>query len=255
MLNQQLVFLRDHLYPAFTKAGLTTKVLLFDHNIDRPDYPLALLSDPVISRFADGSAFHHYGGDMSAMSTVHLARPDKNVYFTEQMITERPGSATINIAATVKRMLIDTTRNWSRNVILWNLAADPQNRPHTDNGGCSMCQGAITIDGDAVSLNLAYYTIAHASKFVRPGSVRIGSTNRGDPVVVLTEDEERPGSKRVAVIENAQVLPNVAFRTPEGKIVLIVANDTASVNSFGVQYDGQFASIRLNPGAVGTYVW
>jgi glucosylceramidase len=254
-LNQQLVFLRDHLHPAFTRAGLKTKVLLFDHNTDRPDYPLALLSDPVISRFADGSAFHNYGGDMSAMSKVHMARPDKNVYFTEQMITERPGSPTINIAASVKRMMIDTTRNWSRNVILWNLAADPQNDPHTDNGGCSMCQGAITIDKDAVSLNLAYYTIAHASKFVRPGSVRIGSTSRGDQVVALTEDEERPGLKRIAVIENTQVLPNVAFRTPEGKIVLIVANDTASESSFGVQYEGQFADIRLNPGAVGTYVW
>jgi glucosylceramidase len=255
MLHQQLVFLRDHLYPAFTKAGLKTKVLLFDHNTDRPDYPLALLSDPAISRFADGSAFHNYGGDMGAMSTVHMARPDKNVYFTEQMITERPGSPTIDIAATVKRMLIDTTRNWSRNVILWNLAADPQNNPHTGNGGCAMCQGAITIDRDTVSFNLAYYTIAHASKFVRPGSVRIGSTNRGDRTVALTEDEERPGLKRIAVIENTQVLPNVAFRTPEGKIVLIVVNDTASVSSFGVQYEGLIASIRLNPGAVGTYVW
>lgn len=255
MVNQQLAFLRDHLYPAFTKAGLKTKVLLFDHNTDRPDYPLALLSDPVISEFADGSAFHNYGGDMGAMSKVHMARPDKNIYFTEQMITERPGSPAINIAATVKRMIIDTTRNWSRNVILWNLAADPRNDPHTDNGGCSMCQGAITIDKDAVSLNVAYYTIAHASKFVGPGSVRIGSTNRGDQTVGLTEDEERPGLKRMALIENTQVLPNVAFRTPEGKIVLIVANDTQSVNAFAVQYRGQAASVRLNPGAVGTYVW
>jgi glucosylceramidase len=255
MVNQQLVFLRDHLYPAFAKAGLKTKVLLFDHNTDRIDYPLALLSDPVISRFADGSAFHNYGGDMGAMSKVHMARPDKDVYFTEQMITERPGSPTISIAASVKRMIIDTTRNWSKTVILWNLAADPHNDPHTDNGGCSMCQGAITIDKDAVSLNLAYYTIAHASRFVRPGSVRIGSTNRGDQTVSLTEDEERPGLKRVTVIENTQALPNVAFRTPEGKIVLIVANDTQSVSSFAVQYKGESADIRLNPGAVGTYIW
>jgi glucosylceramidase len=255
LLNQQLVFLRDHLYPAFTKAGLKTKVQLFDHNTDRPDYPLALLSDPVISQFADGSAFHNYGGDMGAMSLVHMARPDKNVYFTEQMITERPGSPAIGIAAPVKRMIIDTTRNWSSNVILWNLAANPQNDPHTDNGGCSMCQGAITIDGDAVSFNLAYYTIAHASKFVRPGSVRIGSTNRGDQTVSITEDEERPGVKRATIIANAQVLPNVAFRTPEGKIVLIVANDTQSVSSFAVQYKGESANVRLNPGAVGTYVW
>ena len=254
-LNQQLIFLRDHLYPAFTKAGLKTKVVLFDHNLDRADYPLALLSDPIISRFADGSGFHHYGGDMGAMSKVHLARPDKNIYFTEQMITEKPGSRTIAIAPTVKRMIVDTTRNWSRNVILWNLAADPDNKPHTDNGGCPMCQGAITIDKDAVSLNLAFYTIAHASKFVRPGSVRISSTNRGDQTVALTEDEERPGLKRMAVIENTQTPPNVAFQTPNGKIVLIVANDTQSVGSFAVQHNGQFANIQLSPGAVGTYVW
>jgi len=255
LVEQQLNFLKNHLYPAFTKAGLKTKVVLFDHNCDRADYPLVLLSDPVIAQFADGTGFHHYGGDMGAMSVVHLARPDKNVYFTEQMITETPGSPTINIAATVKRMLIDTTRNWSKNVILWNLAADPRNEPHTNNGGCAVCQGAITIDKDAVSRNLAYYTIAHASKFVTPGSIRIGSTNKGDRTVSITEDEERPGLKRVTVVENTQVLPNVAFQTPEGKIVLIVANDTASVSSFGVQYEGRIASIRLNPGAVGTYVW
>lgn len=254
-LSQQLTFVRDHLYPAFTKAGLRTKLILFDHNLDRPDYPLALLSDPIISQFADGSGFHHYGGDMGAMSKVHLARPDKNIYFTEQMITERPGSSTIAIASTVKRMLIDTTRNWTRNVILWNLAADPNNNPHTDNGGCSMCQGAITIDKDAVSLNVAYYTIAHASKFVRPGSVRVGSTTRGDQTVGLTEDEERPGLKRMSVIENTQLLPNVAFQAPDGKVVLIVANDTQSVNSFVVQDRGQSANIRLTPGAVGTYIW
>jgi glucosylceramidase len=118
-----------------------------------------------------------------------------------------------------------------------------------------MCQGAITIDKDAVSLNLAYYTLAHASKFVSHGSVRIASTNRGDQTIALTEDEKRPGLKRISVIENAQVLPNVAFRTPEGKIVLIVANDTASVRSFEIQYQGEFANIPLSPGAVGTYVW
>ncbi|MGJ5815277.1 glycoside hydrolase family 30 protein [Paludibaculum fermentans] len=254
-VSQQLVFLRDHLYPALTKAGLQTKVILFDHNCDRPDFPLTLLSDPVISRFADGSGFHHYGGDIAAMGLMHLARPDKNVYFTEQMIIEKPGSATIDIAATVKRMIIDTARNWSRNVVLWNLAADPENKPHTGNGGCPMCQGGITLDKDAVSINLAYYTIAHAAKFVRPGSVRIGSTAPGDPAIGLTEDEERPGVKRVAVIENTRVLPNVAFRTPKGQIVLVVANDTQSVSGFTIQYRGAMANIRLSPGGVGTYIW
>jgi glucosylceramidase len=254
-VDQQAAFIRDHLVPAFKKAGITTKLILFDHNCDRIDYPLALLNDPEIGPYADGTGFHHYGGDLGAMRIVHIARPDKNLYFTEQMVVERPGSATIDIASQVKRMIIDVTRNWSRNVILWNLAADSLNDPHTDNGGCSMCQGAVTISGNHVSRNIAYYTIAHASKFVRPGSMRIFSTNTGDQTVSLTEDEERPGLIRATVIENTQVLPNVAFKTATGHIILIVANDSWSTRSFKIQFQGKYARFRIAPGAVGTYVW
>ena len=153
------------------------------------------------------------------------------------------------------QMCFGVTRTWSRNVILWNLAADPLNDPHTDNGGCSMFQGAITIDGDKVIRNIAFYTIAHASKFVRPGSARIASPFTGDNSISLTEDEEHPGIMRATVVENAQVLPNVAFKTPAGRIVLIVANDTWSVNSFKIQYNREFVRFELKPGAVGTYVW
>lgn len=253
--NEQADFIKNNLGPAFEKAGIKTKIILFDHNCDRPDYPLVLLSDPGVAKYVDGSGFHHYAGDIGALSLVHLARPDKNLYFTEQMVTERPGSREINLTNPVKRLIIGTTRNWSKNVILWNLAADPLNDPHTDNGGCSMCQGAITIEGDKVTRNIAYYTVAHASKFVRPGSVRIVSTNRSDNTVALYEDEQRPGVFRTALIENTDVLPNVAFKTPQGKIVLIVANDTWSTGSFSIQYNGMFANIRLLPGSVGTYVW
>jgi glucosylceramidase len=253
--TEQADFIKNNLGPALANAGLITKIILFDHNLDRIDYPLSLLNDPEVAKYADGSGFHHYGGDINAMRTLHMARPDKNIYFTEQMVVERPGDKTISISDQVLRLIVSTTRNWSKNVILWNLAADPKNDPHTDNGGCSMCQGAITIDGENISRNIAYYTIAHASKFVRPGSVRISSTFTGDKTLSLTEDEERPGIKRATVIENSQVLPNVAFRTPDGKIVIIVVNNTWSANSFRIQYRGQFAGFRLSPGAVGTYVW
>jgi glucosylceramidase len=253
--SEQADFIKNNLGPAFNKAGLKTKIILFDHNCDRIDYPLSLLNDPDVAKYSDGSGFHHYGGDIASMTDLHIARPDKNLYFTEQMVTERPGDKTINISAQVKRLIVGTTLNWSKNVILWNLAADPKNDPHTDNGGCSMCQGALTIDGENISRNLAYYTIAHASKFVRPGSVRIASTANGDKTVSLTEDEERSGVKRVTVTESSQVLPNVAFRNPDGKIVLIVVNDTYSGGSFRIQYKGEYATLRLSPGAVGTFVW
>jgi glucosylceramidase len=254
--NEQADFIKNNLGPAFEKAGIKTKIILFDHNGDRPDYPLSLLNDPEVAKYADGSGFHNYVGDIAAaLSLMHNARPDKNLYFTEQMVVERPGSQDINIINPVKNLILKTTQNWSRNVILWNLAADPLNDPHTDNGGCSMCQGAITINGDNVSRNIAYYTIAHASKFVRPGSVRIASTNKGDKTVGLYEDEQRPGVYRAIQSENMEILPNVAFRTPDGRIVLIVVNDTFSENSFRIQWNGGIAGIKLNPGAVGTYVW
>jgi glucosylceramidase len=215
-----------------------------------------MLNDPEVAKYADGSGFHNYVGDVAtALSLMHIARPDKNLYFTEQMVVERPGSPEISIVNPVKNLILRTTQNWSKNVILWNLAADPLNDPHTDNGGCSMCQGAITINGDTVTRNIAFYTVAHASKFVRPGSVRIASTNRGDKTVGLYEDEQRPGVFRTAINENMEIMPNVAFRTPQGKIVLIVVNDTYSSNSFTIQWNGKFAGIRLKPGAVGTYVW
>ena len=227
---EQAEFIRKYLGPAFRAAGIKTRIVLYDHNCDVPEYATAILADPDVARYVDGSGLHLYGGKIEAMSQVHDAYPRKNLYFTEQMVTgsveTRPS---INIAAPMRRLIIGATRNWSRNVLLWNLAADSKNNPHTDNGGCGMCQGAITIDGNVVSRNLAYYVVAHASKFVRPGSVRIASTSFDS-------------------------LPNVAFRTPEGKRVLLVVNAGQSPQTFNIRH-GKAMAATLNAGAVATYVW
>jgi glucosylceramidase len=227
---EQATFIKEQLGPAFAKAGIKTKIVLYDHNLDHPAYPISILQDSTANKYIDGSAFHLYGGTIDAMSTVHDAFPKKNLYFTEQMVVNRPGSEDMNASRPVARIVIGATRNWSKNVLLWNLAADPHFGPHTSDGGCPVCQGAITIDGSDVSRNLAYYTIAHASKFVRPGSVRIGSN----------EPDE---------------LPNVAFRTPAGKRVLLVANTSHASQTFDVRYDKKSFATTLNAGAVGTYIW
>lgn len=227
----QATFLKTALGPAFRRAGIKTKIVLYDHNCDVPEYANSILSDPDAARYVDGSGFHLYGGKIEAMTQVHDAHPAKNLYFTEQMVTGSVESRpTINLISPVRRLIMGATRNWGRNVLLWNLAADPRNQPHTDNGGCGTCQGAITIDGDTVSRNLAYYVIAHASKFVRPGSIRIGSND-------------------------LETLPNVAFKTADGQNVLIVANGGQSSQTFGIRYRGKLATAMLGAGAVATYVW
>jgi glucosylceramidase len=225
--KDQAIFVKTALGPAFKAAGIQTKIIIYDHNADRPDYPLTVLDDAEAKPYVDGSAFHLYAGDISALSKVHDAHPDKNIYFTEQWVGG-PGKFDEDLKWHVSTLVIGATRNWSRNVLEWNLAADPNYGPHTV-GGCVTCLGAITVSPQ-VTRNVAYYIIGHASKFVRPGSVRIGSN----------------------VISNLQ---NVAFKTPDGKRVLIVVNGNTADQQFNIKSNGKVVPVALAGGAVGTFVW
>jgi glucosylceramidase len=89
--------------------------------------------------------------------------------------------------------------------------------------------GAITI-GDSLSRNVSYYIIAHASKFVRPGSVRVATNIRDG-------------------------LHNVAFVNPSGQKILIVVNDNDAAKDFLIRFNSKSAATSLPAGAVGTYVW
>nr|WP_289030936.1 glycoside hydrolase family 30 beta sandwich domain-containing protein [uncultured Algoriphagus sp.] len=227
--EQQARFIGRYLGPAFSESGIETKIVVYDHNADRPDYPISVMSDSLANPFIDGSAFHLYGGEIEALSEVHRAFPNKNIYFTEQWVGA-PGNLEGDIPWHVKNLLIGAPRNWAKTVLEWNLSSNPSLTPHTDRGGCDRCLGAVTIDGDQVTRNPAYYIIAHASKFVDEGSVRIESNS----------------------IEG---LPNVAYQTPSGKKVLIVLNDSLAPLAFQVQEGKTQFSTNLNPGATGTWIW
>jgi glucosylceramidase len=230
MAQEEDTFIAKYLGPAFRKAGIKTEIELYDHNPDVTSYPLSILKDPEANQYVAGTAFHLYGGDVSALTDVHDAYPNKNLYLTEQSVGGRPGAATLSIAEPVSRIVIGGTRNWARNVLFWNLAADPKFGPHTNNGGCTGCVGAITLDGDNATFNVAYYAAAHASKFVPPGSVRVGSNE-------------------------LEQLANVAFLTPSGKIVLVVANTSNFAKAFAIGFHGKSLATTLPPESVGTYVW
>ena len=226
--SQQADFIKNHLGPAFQAAGIKTKIIVWDHNCDNPNYPITVLNDPGAKQYVNGSAFHLYNGDISALSTVHNAHPDKSLYFTEQW-TGAQSSFDGDLKWHIKNVVIGSMRNWSRIALEWNVASDPSYNPHTP-GGCTECKGAITISGSNVTRNVAYYIIAHASKFVTTGSTRIGSTI--------------PGS-----------IHNVAFKTPEGKKVLIALNDGNNTVSFNIRYQGKWASATLPASTVATFVW
>lgn len=224
---QEADFVKNHLGPAFQTAALTTKIIIWDHNCDNAGYPLAILSDPDALKYVDGSAFHLYGGNISAMGQVHDAFATKNVYFTEQYVAG-PSNFGGDLNWHIKNLIVGASRNWSKNVLEWNLASDPNYQPHTP-GGCGNCLGALTV-GSSITRNVSYYIVAHASKFVKPGSVRV--------------DTNVPAS-----------LPNVAFRTADGKKVLIVLNDSNVSQTFNIQFKGKVVTATMDGGAVGTFVW
>ena len=155
--EQQTDFIANHLGPAFDAANINTKIVAFDHNLDNPNYPISVMNDPVANSYIDGSAFHLYAGQIDNLSSVHNAHPDKNIYFTEQWI-QAPGNFPEDLKWHTRELIIGATRNWSKVVLQWNLAADPNSNPHTD-GGCTECLGAITIDGNSVTRNPAYYIL------------------------------------------------------------------------------------------------
>jgi glucosylceramidase len=231
----QATFIKNHLGPALQAAGLSPKIFLYDHNADHPEYPISILDDPAAKAFVDGSAFHLYGGTIDALTTVHNAHPDRNVYFTEQY-TASNGSFSGDLRWHVRNLVVGAPKNWSRTVLEWNLANDESFGPHTS-GGCSTCLGAVTINSSssAVTRNVAYYIVGHLARFVDPGSIRVASTVTG-------------GSRTTALV-------NVGFRTPAGRYVLVVMNDGKTTQTFNISYAGRIVTHTLSVGSVATYVW
>jgi glucosylceramidase len=226
--EDQAIFIKENLGPAFRNENIDTKIIIYDHNADRIDYPMTVLNDAAAYKFIDGTAFHLYGGKIENLTKLHEAFPDKHLYFTEQWIGA-PGDFRTDFPWHMKHLIIGAPRNWCRTVLEWNLVSGPDLQPHT-NGGCTECLGAITIDQGKITRNPAYYIIGHASKFVTPGSKRISSTASDD-------------------------LPNVAYLTPEDDIVLIVLNEDTMTKSLRINLDGIDYNYLIGPESGTTYVF
>jgi glucosylceramidase len=225
---QQTDFIKSHLGPAFRDAGISTKIIIWDHNCDNPNFPITVLNDAAAKPFINGSAFHLYAGSITALSQVKDAHPDKDIYFTEQW-TSSGGNFGGDLMWHMQNVMIGSTRNWAKVALQWNLANDPFMGPHTP-GGCTQCLGALTINGDTWTKNVSYYNVAQFSKFIPPASKRIKTTAPGN-------------------------VTQVAFVTPDNKRVLVVLNEGTGTFNFNIKWKNTYASASLPGGTVATYVW
>ena len=225
--KEQADFVANHLGPLFQKNNINTKIIVWDHNCDHPEYPIAVLNNSMAKKYIDGSAFHLYNGDISALTEVKNIHPDKKLYFTEQW-TGSKGTFDGDFIWHTKNVIIGSMKNWSSVALEWNLANDPKFEPHTP-GGCTECKGALTIDGSSIERNVAYYIIGQASKFVPAGSIRIESTS-------------------------IKGLENVAFIRPDGKITLIVLNEKGVELEFDIKFRGKSINATMKPNSAASFV-
>jgi len=223
-------FIRAHLGPALAAAGLSTEIINFDHNWDRADFPIELLNDPEARSYVTGTAFHCYHGTVQDQFLLHELHPDKTILLTE--CTGLVGSSfDHDLRWGMRNLFIGAVRLWATDVLMWNLALDENAGPQ--NGGCTNCRGVVTIDQTtgAVTFNVEFYQIGHASLAARPGAVRVAS-----PSV--------PGR-----------IETVAFLNEDGSKGLLVLNDEIFEETFKVRWAGLSFAYTLPGGAVATFRW
>jgi glucosylceramidase len=229
--EEQTVFIRENLGPAFRVAHLKTKIMAFDHNWDLIDFPHTILIDPKASEFSAGTATHCYGGSPDAQTKLHDRFPTKSIWLTECSGGDWQKG---NLLVAQADLIIETTRNWGQSVVLWNLALDQNHAPHL--GGCTDCRGIVTVDHSkspsVVTPTVDFAALAHASKFVAPGAFRIDSTS-----------------------SEASPLKHVSFRNSDGSIVLLVLNPSESVATFNIAWQDEYVACSIPPRAVVTFYW
>jgi glucosylceramidase len=253
-VQQQAKFIKV-LGPAIKEAGLKTVILGYDHNwslhpddealtppneVVEREYPGTLLGDLEAAPWVGGIAYHCYYGDASRQTAFHKQHLDMPLYLTECSGSKGAAdSAEKSFSDTLRwhsrNLIIGAMRNWSRSVINWNLALEPNGQPHV--GGCDTCTGILAVGpGQTVTPNAEYYLLGHLSRFVKTGAMRVASSSYG------------------SIGWNGQIM-NVAFRNPDGSTVLVVHNENDAPRSFAVQLGDKGFEYTLPGGALATFTW
>jgi glucosylceramidase len=212
-------------------AGLHTQILGFDSNWANAAYALALMNAPAAAQALSGIAFHCYFGDPSAQALVHAAFPDKTIYETECTEFQEYPSFGTNLVNGTRTLAIDSVRNWSSTVMLWNAVLDQHDGP--TNAGCMDCTPLVAVNSrnHRTTRESGYYVLGQLSRFLAPGAHRIWSTSPvGD-------------------------LQSVAFRNPNGSLVLEVLNPANRRRTFSVGWSGRAFTTSLSGTSVATYMW
>lgn len=233
--TEQLSLLQGYVLPALAASGVSTKVMVYDHNWNEPSYPETVLSGLTQQQMTQiaGTAWHGYEGTPGAQQTVQNQFPALGTW-----MTEHSGGTWISDQFTSDFLEItQVMRNSAQAYVKWSLALNQNLGPNLTQdaslGGCDTCTPLVTVNSSSgdITYDVEYYTLGQYSRFVLPGATRIYSSNTPS-------------------------LASVAFQNPDGSIALVVYNNTAASQSFQVQWGAtQGFSYTLPALAAATFTW
>jgi glucosylceramidase len=233
-------FLKNYLGPTMTRQGLgDKKIIAWDHNRDLI-YQRAstILSDPKAARYVWGIGFHWYepwsGGEpmFDNVKLVHESFPGKNLIFTEGCSDSFNAQRLHDwkLGELYGRSMINDFNGGAVGWTDWNILLDEMGGPNHVKNFCFAPVHADTKTGELIYTN-SYYYIGHFSKFVRPGA------------------------RRIACSSSRSQLLSAAFINPDGKISVVVMNQSDKKIPFYLWLDGQAAAVGSLPHSIQTLVF
>lgn len=224
--EEEKEFLRDHLYPAMKNHGYEDiEVFIWDHNKERIYERVRDTVDEETKQMITGAAFHWYSGDhFEGLELVHRLYPDMKLIMSESCL-EYSIFDEKNINSVTNRLCHEIIGDLQAGMCAfydWNLLLDEKGGPNHVGNYCHAPFLYDTVEHKLMPQKTQeqFYLFSH---FILPGSVRIASTKYTEQI-----DE-------------------VAYLTPENKIVVLLLNKSDQILSVNIRLNGKIGSLILAP--------
>lgn len=234
------VLLRDHVGPLLAKSGLKTRIMLSEaptRPIAANEYP-KVLDDPAARKYVAVLPYHGYDfREFDRIKELHAKYPDLPLWQTEVCYV-RPPQLDFDDGAYWGNQIVSDLEAHASAWIYWNMILDQNGGPWLvspihGNPDPNIQHALVHIDRATkkVTYTGAYYYLAHFSKFVRPGAVR------------------------VATVGTAEGVRCVAFRTPQGGLVAQLLNSRKEPAEVRIEARGRWLSVTLPAVSITSALW
>lgn len=234
--QEMTLFVQKHLGPKLEADGKgAVKILGYDQNREHlPEWVDVMFGDEASSKYYAGTAIHWYASTFDvfpdALQYAHQKAPGKHLIQSEACVDaevpkwqddawywskeatdwgwdwatekDKPLHPKYVPVYRYARDIIGCLNNWVDGWIDWNMVLDRQGGP---NWFKNWCVAPIIVDPekDEVYFTPLYYTMAHFSRFIRPGAQRIG-WEMNDSNLQVTAAENPDGTIAVIVFNPAE---------------------------------------------------